>query len=327
MIRPLRGLFAVVLVALCAAAWSSCGEDDDAPASAAGEPATVKVGVLPIGDVAPLFLGDQKGFFREEHLTIEPQFADGGAAIVPAVMSGDLQIGFSNVTSLVIAGSKGLPVQSIAHGASAGTDARHAPDAVMVRKDSDIRTAEDLAGKTIAVNTLNNVNSLTNNAALERLGVDYRGIEYAEVPYPEMPAALEAGRVDAVFVMEPFLTVIEQAGGRTILNPMEQTERNYTIATWFASERFIHERPDVVERFVRAVKRSNEYAQQHPGEVRRAVREYTETPPETARVMNLTRWDSELDTSSIELTAGLAERYGFVEQAPALDSLVWDGRH
>jgi NitT/TauT family transport system substrate-binding protein len=325
MIRPLRGLVAGVLVALCAAAWASCG-GEDAPAAAAGEPTTVKVGVLPIGDVAPLFLGAEKGFFRDENLKIETQFADGGAAIIPAVMSGDLQIGFSNVTSLVIAGSEGLPVRVIANGAGAGTGADDAPDAVMVREDSGIRTAEDLAGKTIAVNTLNNVNSLTNNAALDRAGVDYRGIEYTEVPYPDMPAALEAGRVDAVYVMEPFVTVIEQAGGRTILNPMEQTERNYTIATYFADERFIQENPDVVERFVRAVERSNEYAQQHPDEVRRAVLEYTKTPPETARVMNLTSWDRELDQSSIELTAQLAERYGFVENAPTVEALVWDDR-
>jgi NitT/TauT family transport system substrate-binding protein len=192
----------------------------------------------------------------------------------------------------------------------------------MVSKDSDIRTAEDLEGKTIAVNTLNNVNTLTNNAALERAGVDYRGIEYTEVPFPEMPAALEAGRVDAVTVMEPFLTVIEQAGGRAVLNAMEQTERNYTIATWFASEQFIADRPDVVERFVRAVERSNDYAEQHPDEVRQAVLDYTETPPETARRMNLTQWGSELDEQSIELTAQLAERYGYVEEAPTVDALV-----
>jgi NitT/TauT family transport system substrate-binding protein len=325
MIRLRRGLLAGVLVALCAAVWVACGEDDDVAAPARGEPTTVSVGVLPIGDVAPLFLGEEKGFFRDEGLKIEHQFAEGGAAIVPAVMSGDLQIGFSNATSLAIAGSEGLPVRVIAHGAAAGTNADDAPDAVMVREDSDIRTPRDLEGKTVAVNTLNNVNSLTNNNALERLGVDYRKVEYVEVPFPEMPAALEAGRVDAAYPMEPFVTAIKQSGGRVISNPMEDTERNYTIATWFASERFIEQEPDVLRRFVRAVKRSNGYAQRHPGEVRRAVLDYTEIPSETARVMNLTRWQRELDESSIELTARLAERYEFLDRAPAIDELVWNG--
>jgi NitT/TauT family transport system substrate-binding protein len=326
MTRPLKILLAGVLVALCAAVWASCGEEDDPPAAAgAGEITTVRVGVLPVGDVAPLFLGVEKGFFHAEDLKIEPQFADGGAAIVPAVMSGDLDIGFSNVTSLAIAASELLPVRIIAHGAAAGTDADDAPDALMVREDSDIRTARDLEGKTVAVNALNNVSTLATNRALERSGVDYRDVEYTEVPYPEIPAAVAAGRVDAAFVVEPFVTDIKRAGGRAILHPMERTERNYTIATYFASERFIEGEPDVLERFVRAVKRSNLYAQRHPDEVRRAVPGYTKTPPETTRVMNLTRWERQLDEPSIELTARLAERYGYLDEAPAIDELVWDG--
>jgi hypothetical protein len=56
------------------------------------------------------------------------------------------------------------------------------------------------------------------------------------------------------------------------------------------------------------------------------VLDYTEMPPEAAEAMTLTRWEPGLDTSSIELTARLAERYGYVERAPAIDALVWD-RH
>jgi NitT/TauT family transport system substrate-binding protein len=321
----MRRLFASVLTALCAAALVACG-DDASPSAATGPATTVRVGVVPVVDVAPLFLGVEKGFFRDEELTIKTQFAEGGAAIVPAVMSGDLEIGFSNTTSLVIASSKGLPLRIIATGARAGTNADDAPDAVLVRADSEIRTAADLEGRTVAVNTLNNVATLTLNSALERAGVDYRKVNVTEVPFPEMSAAVEAGRVDAAFVQEPFVTPMKAAGGRAIFNPMEQTERNYTFAAYFASERFIEEQPDVLERFVRALERSLDYARQHPDEARRALVDYTDTPADTAKAMNLTRWERELDTSSIELTARLAERYGYVERAPAIDTLVWDRR-
>jgi NitT/TauT family transport system substrate-binding protein len=323
--RPLKRLFAGVLAALCAAALAGCG-DDDSPDAATGRATTVKVGVVPIVDVAPLFLGVEQGFFRDEDLTIQTQFAEGGAAIVPAVMSGDLQIGFSNTTSLVIARSKGLPMRIIANGAAAGTNADDAPDAVMVRGDSKIRGAGDLEGRTVAVNTLNNVATLTLNSALERAGADYRKVKVTEVPFPDMAAAIEAGRVDAAMVQEPFVTALKAAGGRVLFNPMEETERNYTFATYFANERFIEEQPDVLERFVRALGRSLDYAQQHPDEARRAVLGYTKTPADAAKAMTLARWERELDTSSIELTARLAERYGYVERAPAIDTLVWDGR-
>src|ERR1700742_4454193 len=89
----------------CVALGVGCGGDDEEPAGSSNAPAqaeavTLKVGVIPIADVAPLYLGIKKGFFKEEKLTIEPQLAEGGAAIIPSVMSGDYQIGFSNAVSL-----------------------------------------------------------------------------------------------------------------------------------------------------------------------------------------------------------------------------------
>jgi len=47
----------------------------------------------------------------------EPVPAQGGAAIVPAVISGDDQIGFSNMVSLILAAAHGLPVMAVAYGA------------------------------------------------------------------------------------------------------------------------------------------------------------------------------------------------------------------
>src|SRR5688500_1052904 len=162
--RPLR-FAAALLVALAA----GCGDDEGSGGGGGGgaeQVQTIKVGVIPIADVAPLYLGMDKGFFEEEGLTIEPQLAEGGAAIVPSVLSGDYQIGFSNTTSLIIAASKDLPVKIISLGVLAGTGPDDAWDALLVPKGSDIKAPADLEGKTVAVNTLNNVGPLTINTAM-----------------------------------------------------------------------------------------------------------------------------------------------------------------
>ena len=86
----------LLLALACATALVACGDDE--PSGGSG-PTKLKVGVIPIADVAPLYLGIEKGFFKEESLEIEPVLAEGGAAIVPAVISGANQIGFSNATS------------------------------------------------------------------------------------------------------------------------------------------------------------------------------------------------------------------------------------
>ena len=164
---------------------------------------TLKVGVIPIADVAPLYLGMDKGFFEEEGLTIEPQLAEGGAAIVPSVVSGDYQIGFSNTTSLIIAASKNLPIQIISQGVLGGETTEEAWDGVIVPKGSDVKDIKGLEGKTVAVNTLNNVSQVVVNTALKKAGADYTKVKYVEVPFPDMNAALESGRVDAAFQVEP----------------------------------------------------------------------------------------------------------------------------
>jgi NitT/TauT family transport system substrate-binding protein len=204
-----RGLglqVAALLVALaCAVGAPACG-DDDGGGGGGAEPATLNVGVIPIADVAPLYLGIDKGFFKEQQLTIKPQLAEGGAAITPAVVSGDFQIGFSNTISLLIAASEDLPVQIISQGVLGGKSEEEAWADLLVLKDGPIKEPKDLEGKTIAVNTLKNICEVTIKASLEPEGVAVDTLEFTEVPFPDMNAALEAGRVDAACVVEPFVS-------------------------------------------------------------------------------------------------------------------------
>src|SRR5919109_1406939 len=174
----------LALAIACAFVVGACGDDDGGTSGGGNEVTKLKVGVIPIADVAPLYLGMQKGFFKEEDLEIEPKLAEGGAAIVPSVVSGDYQFGFSNVTSLVIAASKNLPVQIVAQGVLGGTGPDNAWDGVVVPKGSDIKEPKDFEGKSVAVNTLNNIGPLVMNESMEKAGADYTKVKYVEVPFP-----------------------------------------------------------------------------------------------------------------------------------------------
>src|SRR5699024_685510 len=77
----------------------------------------VEVGVIPISDVAPIYLGQQEGIFEDYGLNVTLTQERGGDTIIPAVESRELDFGYSNVTSLVIAHDEGAPVASVATGA------------------------------------------------------------------------------------------------------------------------------------------------------------------------------------------------------------------
>src|SRR3954453_19010671 len=109
-----------VLAALCAALVSASllaarGSDSGSSGGGgSGKAATLKVGVIPIADVAPLYVGMKQGFFKKEKLTIQPKIANGGPEIVTATMSGDDDSGCPNTTSLTIACSNNFPRQFVA---------------------------------------------------------------------------------------------------------------------------------------------------------------------------------------------------------------------
>jgi NitT/TauT family transport system substrate-binding protein len=317
---------AALLLALAFAAGAAgCGDDDDGGGGGGeGEPATLNVGVIPIADVAPLYLGMKKGFFEEEQLTIKPQLAEGGAAITPAVVSGDFQIGFSNTISLLIAASQDLPVEIISQGVLGGKSEEEAWADLLVLKDGPIKEPKDLEGKTIAVNTLKNICEVTIKASLEEEGVAVDKLEFAEVPFPDMNAALEAGRVDGACVVEPFVSQGKAGKARGIDPFYVRTAPDLTVATYFTSTQYAEENADVVDRFVKAMNRSLTYAQSHPDEVRDVLLDYTEIPPEAAEQIQLPIWRPDLNEPTIERLSELSLKYGLIEEQPDIDELIRD---
>ena len=312
-----------VLALAFALAMAACGGDGGGGGSGGGGEATsIKVGVIPIADVAPLYLGRKKGFFKEENLTIEPQLAEGGAAITPAVLSGDFQIGFSNTISLLIAASKKLPVQIVSQGVLAGKTEKEAWADLLVLKDSGIKDGKGLEGKTIAVNTLNNICEVTIKASLEKEGVDVDSLKFAEVPFPDMNAALESKRVDGACVVEPFVSQGKAGKARGIDPFYVNTAPDLTVATYFTSKQYAQENPEVVDGFVRAMNKSLEYAQSNPAEVRKILTEYTEIPPEAAKAIKLPVWREDLNEPTIEQLSQLSKKYGLIKEEPSLDELI-----
>jgi NitT/TauT family transport system substrate-binding protein len=186
--RHSRIAAAPLAVAVLVAA--SCSPTDANDDETGNGPTTLTVQLVPLYEVAPVYLGIEKGFFAAENLELDVQIAQGGAEIIPQVIAGSVQVGFSNTPSLFSAAAEGLPVEIVAP--AGGSPREREPQeendqgAVMVKGDSPIRSYADLAGETVAVNTLGNVLDVTLNAALEENGVDHTQVEYLEVPFPDM---------------------------------------------------------------------------------------------------------------------------------------------
>ncbi|WP_367325856.1 ABC transporter substrate-binding protein [Streptomyces sp. HUAS ZL42] len=320
--RRVLGLaIAVVTVAAAAGCGSSSGTGG-ASSSAGDKTTQVKVGIIPIVDVAPLYLGQKKGFFSSRGIDLKMETAQGGAAIIPGVVSGQFQFGFSNVTSLMIAQTKGVPIKSVVNGTASTGDTGKDISGVAVKEDSPIKSAKELAGKTVAVNTLQNIGDTTVREVVRKDGGDPSKVRFVEMPFDQMPAALDGGQVDAAWVGEPALTIAKGQGARVVASPFAETDPNLTIATYFASTKLAQENPDLVKKFTEAVTESLKYASEHPDEARQIVTTYTKIDGEVLKKLTLPTWPAEYDMASLEKLASLGEQDGiFGGKKPDLDAL------
>jgi NitT/TauT family transport system substrate-binding protein len=289
--------------------------------SEAGKPATIKVGLIPIVDTAPLFLGIKKGFFKQEKLNVKTQFAAGGAVILPSVLRGDFDFGFSNNVSLFIAQSKNLPIKIVTQGVLAG---KQGFGQLLVKKGGPIKSVKDLeGGKTVAVNTLNNICDVTIRATLEKKGVDVSGMKFQEIEFPDMLQPLKAGRIDAACEVEPFVTLGAQQGNVPIDSFYTDFSPDLSVATYFTTDREIQQNKDVVDRFIRAMNKSLDYAGTHSAEVRQIIPTYTKVPPAAAKVIKLPAWNSDLNRNTLAELGQATAKYGHIPSPPNLGDLIY----
>lgn len=322
----MRRLLAGLAVGSLLVAASACGSSGGGGASdknaSSGGTTTVKVGVIPIVDVAPLYLGQEKGFFSKRGLKLSMTTAQGGAAIVPGVVSGQFHFGFSNMTSLMIAQSKGVPVKAVVNGVASTGVAGKDFGAITVKKGSPIKSAKDLEGKKVAVNTLKNINETAVRESVRKAGGDPSKVKFVELAFDQMPAALDSGQIDAAMVVEPALATVKSQGATEIASSLVDVAKDLTVAMYFTSTQYEQKNPGVVKNFQEATAESLAYADAHPDEVRDVVTTYTKIPAATLAQVTLPKWPAEPNRASIEALEKLGEQDGLFKSTPDLDKLL-----
>jgi NitT/TauT family transport system substrate-binding protein len=175
----------------------------------------VKIGVLKLTSSAVLFLGADKGYFKE--FGIDPDFVFFQAAqpIAVALASGDVEVGATGLTAglyNIVAG--GVQIWIVADKGREWPD--HNLTALLVRKDlhdAGARTLRDLKGKKIGITQVGSTFHYNIGRFLEKEGMAAGDVEL--VPLQALPAlndALAARRVDAVATAEPFVSRLEASG-------------------------------------------------------------------------------------------------------------------
>ncbi|SDB81304.1 NitT/TauT family transport system substrate-binding protein [Raineyella antarctica] len=286
----LRRIGAAVAAAAMTVTIAACGNSSDKAAAPAGdgkpETTALTIGFTPVADQGALIIAVNKGYFTDEGLTVTPRAAQGGAAAVPAMVAGELQGVFGTYPSFLLAQQNATEMRIVGLGVSGSENFA----GVFVNPKSGITSIKDLAGKKLAVNTLNNTGDLTIKSVLRENGVDPAQVNFMELPFPDMAGALERGTVDAVWAVEPFQSNLLAAGNKKLFSNFSGRTATIPLAGVAMTADFVKKNPNTTAAFARALERANAELAKDPNSVRAVVPTYSKTTAEVANKMQLPTW-------------------------------------
>lgn len=287
----MRRMTALVLAVSAAALWVGI-----VPARAQQK---VRIGALKLTASAPLFIGVEKGFFKEFGIEPELVFFQAAAPIATALATGQIDVGATGITAAlynIVLGGEQIWIV-----ADKGREWPGYPlTGIVVQKelyDGGLRGIADLKGRRIGITTLGSTFHYHLGNILEKAGLKLADVRV--VPLQTMPAALEAlkgKQVDAIVLAQPFPGVAESQGfGRILIWAGDLFP--WQVATIFYSKRFAANRARAVDFMKGYVKASRYYydavlgqrdGKPAPGanydEVVRITAKYTEVRPELIRL-------------------------------------------
>ncbi|UTY59071.1 sulfonate ABC transporter substrate-binding protein [Massilia sp. erpn] len=161
-------------------------------------------------------------------------------------------------------------------------------EAIVVPKNSALRSVADLKGKKVALNKGSNVHYLLLKA-LEKAGLAYRDIEPVFLPPADARAAFERGSVDAWAIWDPFLAAAEKQLGARVLADGRGIVSNHQF--YLASRSYAQKNPEIVGIIIDELAAVDEWGKRNQKEVAAILAQQTG-----------------LDTSVVELAAA---RYAY----------------
>ena len=260
------------------------------------------------------FYAKDMGFFAKDGLDVTVTPVGNGPAIAAAVASGAIDVGFSNALSVETAYKRGLPFVFVA---PAAMYASAAPTSVlMVPKDSPIKTARDLDGKTLAVNGLKNIAEYAPSLWIEQNGGDPSTVKFVEIGPTEIPAALAEHRIDAAFVAEPQITEAKSAS-RILAKAYDAVGEGWMIAGYFTTRDWADAHPDLLRRFQQAMHETAAWANANPDKSADILAKYTKLDPSLVRASVRAKFGDTLSPAAIQPTIDLAAHFKIFPAFPA----------
>jgi NitT/TauT family transport system substrate-binding protein len=284
--------------------------NDDTITQLAGT-TTLRVGVLPVVDVAPFYRALDAGYFAEEGLTIEVAVTPSGPGAIDELVAGKLDVAFTSYPGILKAQSDkraDLKIIAPAYAARPGHLMLVAPP------DGSIQRAEDVAGKRIAVTSRDSISDLGVMSELQTRGVDFSGIQWMPMAMPDMSIAMQEGKIDGAVLAEPYITLTDNSfHARPILDVGVGKTARMPMTGWGVLGTTGQTKPHAAEAFVRALDRGRRDVADR-AVLDPILEKHLGIDALTAKEVNVADFTQSLDAAEIQRVADLMRTFNVIRE-------------
>jgi NitT/TauT family transport system substrate-binding protein len=257
--RPLfRALAAVAFLLLGLAVYPLAGVE-----AAEVTPATIRLDFIIGGKHAPWFVALEKGFYAKRGLNVTIQAGSGSADTVRNIAAGGADFGFADISTAIVAKSRGTPVQTVAQ-------LGYVPATIMWRDDTEIKKLKDLEGKSWAISP-GQAQWFLMPAYCRINKIDFKSIRIQETAPPLQPAALVARKADFIVMYRASNDeVAELAAGKQGMKLnriyMKDTGLDIYGSGLVVKDDDVKKRPELVKAYVEGTMEGLRYTRDHQEE-------------------------------------------------------------
>lgn len=218
---------------------------------------------------APQYVAMKKGFFQEEGIAIELTNGGGADKVMTSVLTDQADIGLAGPEACIYVYNQGKGDYPKVFAQLTKRDG-----SFLVGRTNAPFSWSDLRGKTIIGGRAGGVPEMTLEYVMRHNGVEPHvdAVVDTSVQFNMMAGAFTGGNGDYVALFEPTATEVEQSGHGYILASIGQESGEIPYTAYFASQTYMKDHSDVIQRFTNAIAKGQKWVQEHsPQEIAEAI--------------------------------------------------------
>ncbi len=233
-------------------------------AQTAGTPKELRIGYQKYGTLVILKArGTLDKRLAEKGIEVKWTEFPFGPPLLEAINVGSIDVGTVGESPPIFAQAAGADLVYIGNEPPASSG-----EALLVLKDSPVKTVADLKGKRVAVAKGSNANYLLVKL-IENAGLKFSDVEVSYLAPADGRAAFESGRVDAWAIWDPFYAAAEKQLNVRVLADGKSAVSNYQF--YLSSRPYAEKYPEIVKILLEEIDKVDQWGLQNNKEVAKAI--------------------------------------------------------